>query len=62
MSRVAQSQKEIYSAALFGFIGQNVYLFCTFAGLSTRFYVSVDHAALKDGLKLRENQTVGYAK
>jgi nitroreductase len=62
MSRVAQSQKEIYSAAHSGFIGQNVYLFCAFAGLGTRFYASVDRAALKGSLKLRENQAVVFAQ
>ena len=62
MSRVPQSQKEIYSAAHSGFIGQNVCLFCAAAGLGTRFYASVDRAALKGSLKLRENQAVVFAQ
>ncbi len=65
---MAQSQKELYSAAHTGFIGQNVYLYCSAEGLGARFYAGVDRAALKDVLKLRADQTivfaqaVGYAK
>jgi SagB-type dehydrogenase family enzyme len=62
MSRIPQSQRELYSAAHSGFIGQNVYLFCAAAGLGTRFYAGVDRAALKSSLKLRENQAVIFAQ
>jgi nitroreductase len=68
MGRVVQSQKELYSAAHSGFIGQNVYLYCAVAGLGTRFYASVNRASLKGALNLREDQAVifaqavGYAK
>jgi nitroreductase len=68
LSRVSQSQRELYSAAHSGFIGQNVYLFCAGAGLGTRFYASVDRAGLKGSLNLRDGQAVifgqavGYAR
>jgi nitroreductase len=64
----SQSQKELYSACHTGFIGQNVYLYCAAEGLGARFYAGVDRAALKESLKLRNEQAivfaqaVGYAK
>jgi len=64
----SQSQKELYSAAHTGFIGQNVYLYCAAEGLGARFYAGVDRVALKESLKLRNDQqvvfaqAVGYAK
>lgn len=67
-TRAASPQRELYSAAHAGFIGQNVYLFCAAQGLGARFYASVDQAALKTSLSLREEQAVlfgqavGYAK
>lgn len=68
MSRVSGVQRDMYSAAHTGFIGQNVYLFCAAEGLGARFYAAVDRVALKEALKLRENQAVifgqavGYAR
>jgi len=67
-TRVGSPQRELYSASHAGFIGQNVYLFCAAQGLGARFYASVDAAALKASLSLRENQAVlfgqavGYAR
>jgi nitroreductase len=64
----SQAQKELYSAAHCGFIGQNVYLYCAAEGLGTRFYAGIDAAALKTSLKLRADQAVlfgqavGYSK
>jgi len=59
---VSQSQRELYSACHTGFIGQNVYLYCAAEGLGARFYASVDRAALKDSLKLREDQAIVFAQ
>lgn len=59
---MAQSQKELYSAAHTGFIGQNVYLYCAANGLGARFYAGVDRATLKPLLKLREDQAIVFAQ
>jgi nitroreductase len=57
-----QAQKELYSAAHTGFIGQNVYLYCAANGMGARFYAGVDRATLKDILKLREDQSIVFAQ
>ncbi|MCX7832850.1 MAG: SagB/ThcOx family dehydrogenase [Ignavibacteria bacterium] len=60
------SNKELYSGAHAGFIGQNVYLFCTSAGLNTVIRAWLDKEELKKKLKLKEEQhivlgqTVGF--
>ncbi len=59
---MAQSQKELYSAAHTGFIGQNIYLYCAAEGLGARFYAGVDRATLKDVLKLRADQAIVFAQ
>jgi nitroreductase len=59
---ISQSQKELYSACHTGFIGQNVYLYCAAEGLGARFYAGIDRAALKDNLKLREDQAIVFAQ
>ena len=59
---MAQSQKELYSACHTGFIGQNVYLYCAAEGLGARFYAGIDRAALKDSLKLRQDQAIVFAQ
>ena len=67
-ANVPQTQRELYSAAHTGFIGQNVYLYCASEGLGAHFYATIDRAALRDSLKLRDDQAilfaqaVGYAK
>ncbi len=64
----SQSQKELWSAAHAGFIGQNIYLFCAAEGLGARFYAGIDKTALQASLALREGQAVifgqavGYAR
>jgi len=58
----SQTQKDLYSAVHSGFIGQNVYLYCAAKGLATRFYASVDRAALKSSLNLREQQSIVFAQ
>lgn len=60
------SDKELYSGVHSGFIGENVYLFCSSAGLNTVVRAWVDKEELKKKLKLKEDQhiilaqTVGY--
>jgi nitroreductase len=68
LSRAPEAQRAVWSAAHSGFIGQNVHLFCAAAGLGARFHASLDAAALKTSLKLRDDQSivfgqvVGYAQ
>jgi SagB-type dehydrogenase family enzyme len=62
------SDKEIYSGAHAGFISENVYLYCTSAGLGTvvRAWVDKENLAkemgLKDTQKIILAQTVGYTE
>jgi len=64
----SREEKELYSAADTGFIGQNVYLFCASEGLATVVRGSIDRPALAKAMKLRPDQriilaqTVGYPK
>jgi len=68
MSRISIQEKDFYSATDTGFISQNVYLFCSSAGLATVVRGWVDKVALAKALKLRPNQkiilaqTIGYPK
>jgi nitroreductase len=59
---IPQSQKELYSACHTGFIGQNVYLYCAAEGLVARFYAGVDRAALKESIRLRQDQAIVFAQ
>src|ERR1035438_8521753 len=64
----AGSEAELFTAADAGFIGENVYLFCTSEGLATVVRGSVDRAALAKIMKLGPSQkillaqSVGYPK
>ena len=68
MGRGTDEDKNLYSAADTGFIGQNVYLFCASEGLATVVRASFDRAILEKAMKLRPDQrvvlaqTVGYPK
>ncbi len=68
MTGARQGDKELYSAADTGFIGENVYLFCASEGLATVIRGSIDRSALAKAMKLRPEQkiilaqTVGYPK
>ena len=68
MGRGSDEDKNLYSGADTGFIGQNVYLFCASEGLATVVRGSVDRPALAKAMKLRPEQriilaqTVGYPK
>lgn len=58
----SQTEKDQWSAAHSGFIGQNVYLYCASKRLAARFYASIDRAALKASLNLREQQSIVFAQ
>jgi nitroreductase len=68
MGDTTSEEKEFYSAADTGFIGQNVYLFCASEDLATVVRGSIDRKALAKAMKLRPNQriilaqSVGYPK
>jgi len=68
MSATPESDKTFLAGAETGFIGQNVYLYCASAGLSTVIRAMVDRDTLAKLLKLRPDQkitlsqTVGYPK
>lgn len=57
-----QVQKELWSSAHTGFIGQNVYLYCASEGLGAHFYVAANDTALRDGLKLRTTQAILFGQ
>jgi SagB-type dehydrogenase family enzyme len=68
MGEATTEEKEFYSAADAGFIGQNVYLFCASEDLATVVRGSIDRKALSKAMKLRPDQriilaqSVGYQK
>lgn len=62
ISRGTDEDKNFYSAAHAGFIGQNVYLFCASEGLATVVRGMADREALAKVLKLRTDQKVIFAQ
>jgi SagB-type dehydrogenase family enzyme len=68
MGSATAEDKALYSAADTGFIGQNVYLYCSSEGLATVMRGSIDRPALAKTMNLRPDQkiilaqTVGYPK
>jgi len=68
MADTTAQEREFYSAADTGFIGQNVYLFCASEDLATVVRGSIDKKALAKAMKLRPDQriilaqSVGYPK
>jgi SagB-type dehydrogenase family enzyme len=66
MGIMENEDKNLYSAADTGFIGQNVYLFCAANGLATVVRGMIDRSALAKKISLRNDQrvilsqTVGY--
>jgi len=68
MGTATKEDKDLYSAADTGFIGQNVYLYCASEGLATVVRGSIDRQALAKAMKLRPEQkiilaqSVGYPK
>jgi nitroreductase len=67
MPDVSPDDRRLYASVDAGFVGENVYLFCTAAGLGTVFRGAIDYAGLAHALKLPDQQfvvfaqTVGYA-
>ncbi|MFO7939801.1 MAG: SagB/ThcOx family dehydrogenase [Bacteroidales bacterium] len=62
MGNATSEQKKMYSAAHTGFIGQNVYLFCTSYGLNTVFRGAIDRDLIHKTLQLKPNQHVVYCQ
>jgi nitroreductase len=68
MGDTTKEEKEFYSAADTGFVGQNVYLFCASEDLATVVRGSIDRKALAKAMNLRPEQriilaqSVGYPK
>jgi SagB-type dehydrogenase family enzyme len=68
MGSATGEDKDLYSAADTGFIGQNVYLFCASEGLVTVARGSIDRQTLAKAMRLRSDQkiilaqSVGYPK
>lgn len=62
MSDAGAEQKALYSATDTGFIAQNVYLFCTSAGLATVVRGSIDRAALGAAMGLGSHQQIILAQ
>ncbi len=62
MGSASGEDKEIYSAADTGFIGQNVYLYCASEGLATVMRGYIDRQALAKAMKLGPDQKVTLAQ
>ena len=62
MGSGSEADKNLYSAADTGFIGQNVYLFCASEGLAVVVRGSVDRASLAQTMKLRPEQKIILAQ
>ena len=66
MSKLSTDAIDLYASTDTGFISENVYLFCSSAGLATVVRGSIDKTALAKAMKLRPDQriilaqTVGY--
>jgi len=66
--RATPEERDLYTAADTGFIGQNVYLYCASEGLATVVRGGIDRPALAKAMRLRSDQkimlaqTVGYPK
>jgi nitroreductase len=62
MRNIPAGQRELYAAADLGFIGQNVYLFCTSAGLGAVVRGLLNRDALHGKLGLSDEQHVMLAQ
>ncbi|MEI7900738.1 MAG: SagB/ThcOx family dehydrogenase [bacterium] len=62
MNKALYAKKTVYSATHAGFIGQNVYLFCASEGLATVFREGMDRPAIREALKLRDDQEIVFAQ
>lgn len=57
-SKAQPAERDFYSAADTGFIGQNVYLYCASESLGCVVHMAGDRAALGEKLKLRPEQKI----
>jgi len=69
MTKISKAEdKDFYAAVDCGFISQNIYLYCSSAGLTSVVRASINKEELSNLLKLSENmkiilaQSVGYSK
>jgi len=62
MRKAAEQEKAVTVAANTGFIGRNVYLFCTSEGLATVFRGMVGRDALAKTMKLRPDQKITFSQ
>jgi len=62
MGDAIAEQKKMYSAAHSGFIGQNVYLFCTAYGLNTVFRGAINRELIHQTLQLKPHQHVVFCQ
>lgn len=68
MNRLGEADKAFYAGIDAGYVSQNIYLYCTSAGLSTVAIGYVDRPTLSKALKLKSHQEiiithpVGFAK
>ncbi len=68
MKDVSPEDRRLFASVDTGFIGQNVYLFCTSEGLASVFRGAVDYKKLENAMQLANGQfvtfaqTVGYPK
>jgi len=62
MQDILPEERRLYASVDTGFIGQNVYLFCSSEGLATVFRGSVDTRKLAATMQLGEGQFVTFAQ
>jgi nitroreductase len=62
MQDISPEERRLYASVDTGFIGQNVYLFCSSEGLATVFRGSVDTRKLATTMQLGEEQFVTFAQ
>ena len=62
MSKIPADERDFCAAADTGFISQNVYLYCSSAGLVTVVRASIDRPALAKAMKLRTEQKITLAQ
>jgi nitroreductase len=56
------ADKDVWMGADTGFIGENVYLYCTAEGLATVFRANVDRETLAKEMKLKPEQKILFAR
>jgi nitroreductase len=62
MTRVAATERAMFSGADTAFISENAYLYCASEGLATVVRASVDRTSLAKALKLADSQTITLAQ